>query len=342
MKKYLLFICILPSYLLAQKADVIKDAEIMRIAFGSCSVSSLTDKQLWAEVNETKPDLWIWLGDNIYGDSEDVNVLRSKYAEQKSHPDYQKLLTETEVIGTWDDHDFGVNDGGKEFKSKDGSKEELFRFLNVAQDHPARSRKGVYQSYTYNHTKGSIKIILLDTRYFRDSLKWENEGTRDKAALVNSNGDVLGETQWSWLENQLSEPGIDMFIVVTGIQLIPDQHQFEKWSNFPKSKDRLMKLVDEKVNVPLVFLSGDRHISEVSKEMLKRSKEPIYEFTSSSLTSPWGTQVPELNDKRIGKIVYDPNFAIMTIVWTSSKPSIQVKYIGKENEELAQHSIKYD
>ncbi|MEM0941747.1 MAG: hypothetical protein AAF600_19285 [Bacteroidota bacterium] len=71
------------------------------------------------------------------------------YQKQKSHPGYQLLLKNTEVIGIWDDHDFGVNDGGKEYPKKDERKNELFRFLNVAKDHPARNRKGAYQSYTY-------------------------------------------------------------------------------------------------------------------------------------------------------------------------------------------------
>ena len=107
-----------------------------------------------------------------------MNQRRKDYDLQKSHPDYQQLLKQTEVIGIWDDHDFGLNDGGREYPMKDESKEELFRFLDVPDDHPARERKGAYQSYTYTSSLGTLKIILLDARYFRDSLKWNNPGTR--------------------------------------------------------------------------------------------------------------------------------------------------------------------
>jgi alkaline phosphatase D len=102
---------------------------LTRIAFGSCSRNEL--KQLWPDVVAQDPQLWIWGGDNIYGDSHDASVLRKKYDAQKRDPGYQMLLKTCPVIGTWDDHDYGVNDGGKYFSKKEESKTELLRFLDV-------------------------------------------------------------------------------------------------------------------------------------------------------------------------------------------------------------------
>lgn len=155
----------------AQPVEGLSQQKVQTIAFGSCSKQDLPDKQLWKEVNEKSPDLWIWLGDNIYGDSEDMEVLKAKYDLQKAHPDYQSLIEKSEVIGIWDDHDFGVNDGGKEFIQKEPSRDILFDFLDLDENHPAWQRKGGYQAHTYDFDGKRIKFIFLDARYFRDPLK---------------------------------------------------------------------------------------------------------------------------------------------------------------------------
>lgn len=300
----------------------------------------MVDDQLWKEVNSLKPDIWIWLGDNIYGDTEDMEVMRSHYDLQKSHPDYQQLLTQTEVIGIWDDHDFGANNAGKEYPAKDASKIESFKFLDVPQDHPAWNRKAAYQSYTYKNDDKSIKVILLDTRYYRDELKWKYPGTMRQTSLKNEDGEVLGKSQWVWLEEQLADTTVDLFLLGTGIQLIPYQHQWEKWSNFPKERNRLLKTL-AKLEVPLIVISGDRHLSEVSKMDLEGCRFPLYEFTSSSLTSP-ASKKKDLNEFRVDELIYETNFATMEIQWTGQTPKIQVTYSGKENEVYQQHFIDYN
>lgn len=171
-------------------------------------------KQLWKEVTKTNPDLWIWLGDNIYADTEDMNVMRDKYDLQKSHPDYQSLIKNTDVIGIWDDHDYGGNDFGKEYPMKDESKEEMFRFLDVSSEHPSINRKGAYQSYTYHAGSNRLKIILLDARYFRDSLNIDENDWN----IPNKTGDILGADQWAWFEKQLQEESVDLSLLVVGFK----------------------------------------------------------------------------------------------------------------------------
>src|SRR5688572_17679026 len=82
---------------------------LQTIAFGSCSHED-DSTQLWDDIAARKPDLWIWMGDNIYGDTHDMSLLKKKYDIQKARPDYQRLLKTCPVIGTWDDHDYGIND----------------------------------------------------------------------------------------------------------------------------------------------------------------------------------------------------------------------------------------
>ncbi len=99
------------------------------------------------------------------------------------------------IIGTWDDHDYGINDGGKDFPKKKESKELMLSFLDVPAGDPMRKHEGVYSSHTYGSGKQKVKVILLDTRYFRDPLK---ESTAPNTRYTPSDtGDFLGEEQWA-------------------------------------------------------------------------------------------------------------------------------------------------
>ena len=337
MKKIIQIIFVLPFILGAQEADQPLQGSISKIAFGSCSHQSKVDQQLWQEVNATQPDLWVWLGDNIYGDTEDMKVMRQKYDLQKSNTEYQTLLENTQVVGIWDDHDFGVNDGGKEYPMKDESKDELFAFLDVPADHPAYQRKGAYQSYSFMSGDQKVKIILLDTRYFRDSLAKDQRNWN----IPNATGEILGEAQWKWFEQQLSDSSVDCYLIASGIQVIPTEHRFEKWANFPNEIDRLNDVLS-RLDKPAIILSGDRHISEVSQTQVEGYPFPLYELTSSSLTNPWGEPRDEPNPFREKSIVYDVNFAVLELVFNDRLPSFKLSYVGKDNNVLQTHTIQLD
>ncbi|MEQ9008461.1 MAG: alkaline phosphatase D family protein, partial [Ekhidna sp.] len=170
---------------------------------------------------------------------------------------------------------------------------------------------------------------------------WNNPGTYEKESIVNPTGDILGEKQWNWLEKQLSDPEIDFFILGSGIQVIPEEHRWEKWSNFPQAKTRLLEMIKTTTKAPLVILSGDRHLSEVSKLDLDGYDYPLYEFTSSSLNAPTEPS-PENNEFRIKDKIHVQNFAVMTIIWIANNPMIQLKYYGKANKELANYSVRFN
>lgn len=301
-----------------------------KIAFGSCSDQKKVDKQLWEEVAVEQPDLWIWLGDNIYGDSENLDTLKLKYDKQKSHPDYQKLIDQTRILGIWDDHDYGLNDGGKEYPSKDGSRDLLFEFLEVAEENPAWNRKGAHQSYVLDALGKKMKLILLDTRYFRDALIVKKD---PKRTIVNPTGDILGEEQWKWFEKELKSDA-DIFLIASGIQVLPSQHNFEKWSNFPKDRNRLLERL-KSIEQPVILLSGDRHISEVSKLSNEEYRTPIYEFTSSGLTNVWSQFWPETNDLRVGPTVFEPNFGVLEMNESENGTNFSLSYIGTDNTRWA-------
>ena len=174
-----------------------QNGKLDRMAFGSCNRQD-APQPLWKPILADHPDLWIWMGDNIYGDSPVMDTLRAKYARQNANPDYQLLKASTPIIGVWDDHDYGINDGDKRFAQKKESRDLMFDFLGTPADALERRREGGYSAHTYGTGDQQVKVILLDGRYFRDTLS-----RLDRQYQVNLTGQMLGDAQWKWLENEL-------------------------------------------------------------------------------------------------------------------------------------------
>jgi alkaline phosphatase D len=280
------------------------------IAFGSCSHQDNPD-QMWREILAQDPDIWIWGGDNIYGDTEDMSVLRAKYDKQKSREGYQELIQQVPVIGIWDDHDYGVNDGGREYPKKDSSKIMMLEFLDVPESEEVWSRPGAYQAYEKTINGIDIQFILLDTRYFRDSLATDTTG--NGRYMPRPEGDFLGEAQWEWLKDRLNNESVDLNVVMSSIQVIPEEHGWEKWANLSSSQDRLFDLITETNPKPLIFLSGDRHIAEISKINIDNISYPVYEFTSSGLSHTWSEKRPEPNRYRVGDLIIEKNYGLIKV-----------------------------
>ena len=256
--------------------------------------------------------------------------MEASYRKQKTKPEYQNFADNCPVIGIWDDHDYGVNDGDKSHPMKKASKDKLLNFLEVPKSNSVWSREGAYQSYVYGPVGKSVKVILLDTRYFRDPLKKDKNS--NKRYLPNEEGTILGVDQWKWLEQELTNSDAAMHIIATSIQVLPKEHRFEKWANFPKERARLLKLIDKVKPAKTILISGDRHISEISKIKLKNLPYPLYEVTSSSLTHAYPKPEGEPNQYREGKLVDKNNFALFKLDWSVSEVKVDVEIKGHRNE----------
>ena len=297
---------------------------ITKVAFGSCS-DQKRPQPLWDDIVSQKPDVWIWLGDNIYGDSENMDTLKAKYDLQKSNPVYDILRRSTSVIGVWDDHDYGVNDGGKEYPMKNESQQLMLDFLDVPKISPLRTREGGYSSRIYGPKGRRVKIILLDGRYFRDPLLKENN-----VNVENPNGDILGQAQWNWLEQELTSSDADVHIIGCGIQFLPEQHPYEKWSNFPAARKRLMDLLTKTKPKGTLLISGDRHIAEISKTSIPGLGYSLYDITSSGLTHV-SKPHEEPNQYRLGTMIAALNYGMLLIDW-SKKPVQVIAQINGDNQ----------
>ncbi len=310
---------------------------LQTIAFGSCNRQDLA-QPLWNDILKHQPDLWIWLGDIIYGDSEDAVFMENQYTLQTKVKGYQELIESTPIIGVWDDHDYGLNDGGKEFSAKGQNKELLLNFLGVPLNASVRNREGAYQSYTLGEEGKQVKIILLDSRYFRDKTNKRIGGGYNP----NLEGTILGETQWAWLEDELQNSTAQIHLIGNGIQVIPEEHRFEKWANFPNERQRLFDLIKNSQAKGVILLSGDRHIGEVSKLDIEGMNYPLYEFTSSGLTHSYTSFTSEENRHRIGKVASELNFGVLQIDWRDGD-SIEVKALmrGLNDKEFNTFTWKY-
>lgn len=304
------------------------------ITFGSCNKHD-EPQPLWTPIMANKPDLWIWLGDNIYGDTEDMELMAEKYQLQKEIPQYQELLANTAMIGTWDDHDYGANNAGKYYPKKKESKALLLDFLNAPANDPRRTREGVYTAYTYGSEDEAVKVILLDTRYFRDSLKRNQHGS-----VPNRTGDILGEQQWEWLEKELRESTARTNIIASSIQVIATEHRSEKWANFPQARQRLFDLIGTSRVRNVLFLSGDRHKAEIAKYEHPGIDYPLYEVTSSGLTHAGEVQEP--NQFRVGELILTENFGMIQINWEKDPLEVVLYIKGLGNKTYLRQRLSLD
>ena len=313
-------------------------AQRVRVTFGSCSRQQ-SENQLWQEVIGKKPDAWIWLGDNIYGDTHNTDSLRAMYRRQKSRPTYQRLLNVMPVYGTWDDHDYGVNDGGKYFSKKRESQQVLLDFLDVPAEAPVRKQEGVYQSYMLGNARIPVKLLLLDTRYFRDTLARSAEkGVRYK---INPDGDILGEEQWKWLEQELRTSTAAVNLIGSSIQFISGEHGFEKWANFPAAYRRMLDLLARVKPKGVVFLSGDRHMAEVSAMKVEGLPYELVDVTSSGLTHTWSVGGSEPNRYRKGAMLAERNFGVLDFSRRRGSIQLTVSFIGNGGKVLSRQRFEY-
>ena len=315
---------------------------ISRIAFGSCLGQDLP-QPIWKPVLAAKPDIFVFLGDNVYSDTDDEKRLRAAYAKLAAQPGFQQLRKATTILATWDDHDYGTNDSGGDFPAKAMSEQVFLDFFGVPKDSPRRQRDGVYHAETFGPPGKRVQIILLDTRYNRSPLafvpdpKDPTDGGR-YVANTDANATLLGAAQWAWLEEQLHEPA-QVRIIGSSIQVVNETSGGEKWSNFPAEKKKLFELLWANRATGVIFISGDRHYAEL--EMMDGEiGYPVYDLTSSSLNwaePRWRRIAPSKH--RIGLAERGDNFGLVEIDWNRTDPLIRLKVIDVDGDLVLHRKI---
>ncbi|XP_031472510.1 uncharacterized protein LOC116244770 isoform X2 [Nymphaea colorata] len=359
-KVFLLFLHIFFLQHLTSKSEH-SPSLVSRISFGSCSNQS-APQPIWDAIIKFDPQVFIWLGDNIYGDNRrpfsifgrvrtigpwknaerffpsSELEMRYRYQQAKSNPGYSAVRRKARVIGTWDDHDYGLNNAGKEFPGKDINQKLMLDFLDEPQNSPRRKQAGVYASYVFGPQGRQIKIILLDTRYHRDP--------------ISSDGSMLGSSQWIWLENELNSSPTEITIIASSIQVISNLTAvgsplfvLESWARFPKERARLFKLIADSNRSGVFFISGDVHFGEITRYDCGTGY-PLYDVTSSGLTQSVEQAIPHSlsllvrfmawlmpstmriygEDCRYRSCTYaKPNFGAIEIDWDAAPVSLKIE-----------------
>lgn len=296
------------------------------VAFGSCNDQKKVNS-LWDVIVNNHPSVWIWGGDNTYSDTDNMDTLRSHYNIVLQNPSYQSLKKKAVVMGTWDDHDYGVNDGGVEFKAKKESQQAFLDFMGIPKNDKRRQQEGVYHAQTFKTPQGSVKIIILDTRYFRTALTKAADSKKRYQPNPNGIGTILGETQWQWFEKELTNSKAQFNIIMSSIQLLSSEHGFETWGNMPHEVEKFKRVVKTSKAKGVMVLSGDRHISEFSKTNIDGVSYPLLDFTSSGLTHVYSGFKSEKNPYRIAEVVPKISFGLLHLNFKKNTITMQMRGI---------------
>lgn len=331
--------------LLVSQASV---ADTTTIAFGSC-LRQWKPVPILETVRSMKPDAFIFTGDNVYTDTglyrfkREPGRIAQAYRQLAETSEYQALKDSTRLFATWDDHDYGRNNAGVEYRWKEEAKQQFLNFFDIPESAPLRERPGIYAVHYIGEAEHRIQILLLDTRSFRDALQQaepNQQCPRSRlVATTDRTATLLGDAQWNWLSTQLKQPAA-LRLIVSSIQVIPNGHCYEKWGNFPHERQRLIKLIHDSDAQHTIIVSGDRHLGEISTLPAKDDTFPLYEITASGLNSA-GAGEGEHNPFRVSNDnVRVDHFGVVRFI-KGAIPTVELALYNVEGDVIQHHLIDY-
>jgi alkaline phosphatase D len=198
----------------------------------------------------------------------------------------QKLLIAAPHLAIWDDHDYGPNNADASYVMK-GESLQLFRRYWANPSYGLPEVPGIF-----GHARwGDVDIFLLDDRWYRSA-----NDARDGPDKT-----MFGTQQLAWLRNALIHSQAPFKLVVNGSQMWNRVNRFEGWNHYATEQRAFADWLLAQRIEGVVFLSGDRHFSELLK-ITRPGAYPLYEFTSSPLTSrPWAN--PDAAEQQNGDVV---------------------------------------
>lgn len=324
--------------------------EEVKIAFGSCSHQN-DSLSILNQVVDKKPDFFVFLGDNVYADTKNMDTLRNQYQKLVKKSAFKNLKQNTKILATWDDHDYGWNDIGKYYEYKKESKEIFLNAFEEPKLSMRRFHEGTYHSLQYNFTQKDnsvrkIQIILLDERTFRSDLKFYDYNQDsihkkdfryfyhlDYSPIESVDSTILGNEQWDWLEKELKKEA-DLRVICSGTQFGIEYNGYESWANFPNEQEKMFELIKKTHSENIIFISGDVHYAEISK-IKRENLYPIYDITSSGLSEKWKFPTPNCN--RIEGPVMDNNFGLLSVNWKNN--SLKMEIWDKTKNQRVEYSI---
>lgn len=241
------------------------------VAFGSCGrVQEDPHQPIWSALQRYEPDLFFWLGDNIYGDVLDTDILAEEYRRQREVLTLQPLNPVMPQLAVWDDHDYGLNDHDR----TNPVKQDALRVFQQYWPNPSyglSNTPGVFFAYSY----GGVDFIFLDGRYYRDPNHEPDHAEKT----------MLGTEQLAWAKEQLKSSDAVFKVLICGSGFTDGKGPGgDSWASFATERDSILQyIVDEEIE-GVVLMSGDTHLGELNViPWGERGGYDFYEFVSSPL-----------------------------------------------------------
>ena len=305
---------------------------LTRIAFGSC-LKDASGGKILDQVIAFKPDVFIWLGDNVYIDTNDKpELFRQRYDALGLNLRFQTLNATCPNLAIWDDHDYGNDNVGKAYPLKAHSKEQFGAFWNVPSGEAFWEREGIYRAYEYGPSEKRVQVILLDGRTFLDQQH------------ANEKDAYLGAAQWAWLASVLQRPA-KLRLICSGVQVVKvndEDKGWEMWGRFPGERQRLFDLIGKTKANGVVFLSGDMHFAEIYRTM--QTAYPLYDITASGLDTVWkklGKDRDPADFEHVGESLLDENFGSIEIDWRGDA-SVRLQVRNNQGEVHTEQRLELD
>lgn len=219
---------------------------------------------------KNKSDFALWLGDYLYylpRNTRSPQGMGKRFVFKRNRHKMMTYMTSRPQYSMWDDHDYGPNNSDSTFKYKKESLEIFKQFWPNPYSNDLKE-PGNY----FNFRQYDSEFFMTDDRYYR---------TEPDSA----NSEMLGKTQLEWLEQQLLASTATFKFVCIGSQTLNTESHHECWWRYPNELDHFLDFIVAHKISGVIFLTGDRHHSEVICQKDLRGCYPLYDFTSSGVTS---------------------------------------------------------
>ncbi|HUH73236.1 MAG TPA: alkaline phosphatase D family protein [Chitinophagales bacterium] len=324
---------------------------LSKIAFGSCAsqmdyfaLDPVKNRGIFSTIVDKNPDVYIAGGDNVYADiiavlPGNVEYINTAYRQMWADPDFMNLRNNVPIIATWDDHDYGQNDGTSMNVSKVVAKNAFLSWWKIPQNSPIRKRDGIYQTYYYGPKDKRVQVIMLDLRYFQSAKgQLPLAGLSGYSLQTDTNKTMLGALQWAWLKQELKKPA-KVRIIMSSMQFSAEYNKFENWAVFPHEIENMYDVIRETKAEGVFFLSGDVHYADMNVRK-PDNLYPMYDFTSSGLTHI--EKNPYTSIYRNIESFHDLNFGMVRIDWNTTPVSIKVEICNKAGDVVREKEISLD
>ena len=321
------------------------DGAINRIAFGSCA-KQWEPQPIWNTVAAAKTDLFLFVGDAIYGDwhgdkpfipTEDS--LQADWDRLAAIPEFAAVRKQVPFMATWDNHDYGSHDGGAEFSLQDTSKSVFLDFFGEPDNSSRRKTPGIYDARIFGPEGRRVQVILLDTRFFRSDFRRDPRSPEERKAIGkvgkylpndDKSATLLGEAQWQWLGQQLKQPA-ELRLIVSSTQIVANEKGMDEWGAFPHERQRLFDLIKTTRATGVLLLSGNVHYTELSKT--DEGDYPLYDFTASGMTHVTPAYASAPNAYRVAGPFVEHNVGLTEIDWEAPDPVVRLRALGVDGRD---------